>query len=266
MQKLSLPVWAEVAIVVASDQWDDIGPLAEEHDRPKRPTACYRAYDSRVELYGKTYRAIVLHSSAHDKRRHKRIYRLLKRDRQELETACKQASATAYYCHADAQAAGKKLIHQAASSYYQLDFEVEKVAKYGRGRPPVGKPRPILAYEYRLTTSLVEAADKVSPLREEAGCFVLLTNLVDQQSEWPAAELLSLYKSQIGIEKNFSFLKDPAIVNSIFLKKAERIEVLCLILLTSLLIWRLMERSMRQYVQPFQGSTLTFFSARVFSQ
>ena len=77
----------------------------------------------------------------------------------------------------------------------------------------------------------------------------ILTNLLDQQADWPAPELLSLYKSQIGIEKNFSFLKDPAIVNSIFLKKAERIEVLGLVLLISLLIWRLMERSMRQYVE-----------------
>jgi transposase len=62
-------------------------------------------------------------------------------------------------------------------------------------------------------------------------------------------ELLSLYKSQIGIEKNFSFLKDPAIINSIFLKKAERIEVLVLVFMISLLIWRLMERSMRRHVE-----------------
>jgi hypothetical protein len=60
----------------------------------------------------------------------------------------------------------------------------------------------------------------VAPLRLEAGCFVLLTNLVYQQEDWSAPELLTLYKSQIGIEKNFSFLKDPAIVNSIFLKKS----------------------------------------------
>jgi transposase len=100
-----------------------------------------------------------------------------------------------------------------------------------------------------LTTTISQAPEKVNPLRDEAGCFVLLTNLLDQQADWPARELLSLYKSQIGIEKNFSFLKDPAIVNSIFLKKAERIEVLGLVLLISLLIWRLMERSMRKYVE-----------------
>ena len=39
------------------------------------------------------------------------------------------------------------------------------------------------------------------------------------------------------------------IVNGIFLKKAERIEVLGLVLLLSLLLWRLIEYSMRQYVE-----------------
>jgi len=234
---------------VASNQWIDIGPLAEEPDRPKRPTAHYRAYDGTVELYGKAYRAIVVHSSVHDKRRHKRIDRLLKHDRKQLEQACKAATASAYYCHADAQTAGEKLIRKSGSGYHQLQIDVQKVSKYGRGRPAAGKPRPVLRYEYRLTTTIMEAPEKVTPLREEAGCFVLLTNLLDQQIDWPAPALLSLYKSQIGIEKNFSFLKDPAIVNSIFLKKAERIEVLGLVLLISLLIWRLMERSMRQYVE-----------------
>ena len=38
------------------------------------------------------------------------------------------------------------------------------------------------------------------------------------------------------------------IVNSLFLKKPERIEALGLILLWALLLWRLMERAMRTYV------------------
>jgi len=52
-------------------------------------------------------------------------------------------------------------------------------------------------------------------------------------------KLLRMYKEQYGIEKNFGFLKDPVIVNRKKKKKAERIEVLGLILLISLLIWRL---------------------------
>ena len=50
-------------------------------------------------------------------------------------------------------------------------------------------------------------------------------------------------------EQNFGFLKDPVIVNSIFLKKSERIEVLGMVLLLSLLIWRFLERAMRNFIE-----------------
>lgn len=66
------------------------------------------------------------------------IDRLLKQDRKQLEDACKKASATAYYCHEDAQAAGEKLIHNSGYRYHELQVEVEKVPKYSRGRPPKG--------------------------------------------------------------------------------------------------------------------------------
>ncbi len=100
-------------------------------------------------------------------------------------------------------------------------------------------------------------------MRSEAGCFVLLTNLIsdEHRHEWDAGRLLQLYKNQSGIEQNFGFLKDPAIVNGIFLKKTTRIEVLGLILLIALLIWRLMERAMRQFTQP-DGSTLPGWEER----
>ncbi len=88
-------------------------------------------------------------------------------------------------------------------------------------------------------------------MRLGAGCFVLLSNVPQsfQKRQWTDSDLLVEYKEQEGIEQNFGFLKDPLIVNSIFLKKNERIEVLGLVLLISLLIWRLMEHTMREYIQ-----------------
>ena len=63
------------------------------------------------------------------------------------------------------------------------------------------------------------------------------------------------YKEQHGVEQNFAFLKDPLIVNSLFLKKPERIEALGLVLLLALLLWRLVERALRLHVET-TGSTL----------
>jgi transposase len=86
-------------------------------------------------------------------------------------------------------------------------------------------------------------------MEEEAGCFVLLTNVPPAGAlAHNAGDVLKVYKDQHGTEQNYGFLKDPVIVNSLFLKKPERIEALGLVLLLALLIWRLMERTMRTYV------------------
>jgi transposase len=249
---------------VAQNQWEDIGRLNQTPATKKRPAAFYRAFETTVEINGRTYRAIVVHSSAHDKRRHKKIDRLLKKELKELTEICKKAKKTPYFCQADAQVAEKRLFESAQSlECYTILTTIEEVAKYKRGRPAQGREREIDHYEYVLKAEIVENAEKVKTLRSEAGCFVLLTNLNSekQRQEWGSGRLLRLYKDQSGIEQNFGFLKDPAIVNGIFLKKTTRIEVLGLILLIALLIWRLMERAMRQFAQP-DGSTLPGWEER----
>ena len=86
-------------------------------------------------------------------------------------------------------------------------------------------------------------------MEAEAGCFVLLTNVpTTGDLAHSARDVLAVYKDQHGTEQNYGFLKDPVLVNSLFLKKPERIEALGLVLLLALLIWRLMERAMRTYV------------------
>ena len=60
--------------------------------------------------------------------------------------------------------------------------------------------------------------------------------------------MLNYYKGQQTIERGFRFLKDKCFhVSEVFLKKEERIEALCMIMVLSLLIysfaeWRLRER------------------------
>lgn len=246
---------------VAADNWIEIGTLNQTHATDKRPAAYYRGFETTVELYQRTYRAVVVHSSAHDKRRHKRIDRLLSQKRKNLDSICKQLDAKIYFCRADAQTAAEKLNTAAAGSYHKLQCEINKVAKYPRGRPAIDKPREPIGYEYTLSVKITEDKAKITPLRLEAGCFVLLCNVENDDNLWTAKELLTLYKNQSGIEQNFGFLKDPVIVNSIFLKKPHRIEVLGLVLLLSLLIWRLMERCMRQYIES-TGSTITGWKKR----
>ncbi len=55
-------------------------------------------------------------------------------------------------------------------------------------------------------------------------------------------------RANMGVENDFAFLKDPLVVNDLFLKTPSRIDALGMILIIALLIVRLMERSMRAHV------------------
>lgn len=244
---------------VQNGQWIDIGILAETEDTKKRPAAHYKAFETTVILNGVAYRAIVIHSSAHDKRRHKKIERLLDKNKKELEQLVKKFIAEPYYCEADARAAMEKLSRlPKKTDLFRISASVNSDARYKKGRPKKGEERVPERYEYRLEISFEEDETKIHTLRQEAGCFVLLSNLISpsEKKERTAEDLLRLYKNQIGIEQNFGFLKNPVIINSVFLKKNSRIEVLGMILLISLLIWRLIERSMRLYIEQNQ-TTMT---------
>ena len=233
---------------IEKDKWQELGILSSTKPTEKRPAAHYKAYESNVEIHGKKYRAVVIHSSAHDKRRQKRIDRELKADRKALEQQCKVVYKKDFFCLANAQAAQAEL-GKTKCKYYVLNTEIEERPKYKRGRPK-GGVREIKEMRYGLSATVIEDDKSVSKLRKEAGCFVMLTNVPQEgKDSYDAKEILKAYKDQYGIEQNFGFLKDPVIVNSIFLKRPERIEVLGLVLLLSLLIWRLIEREMRQYVE-----------------
>ena len=75
---------------------------------------------------------------------------------------------------------------------------------------------------------------------------MLITNEPEESSGGLSSkELLRAYHDQHSVEQNFGFLKDPVIVNALFLKSPRRIEALGLILGLALMIWRLMERTTR---------------------
>ncbi len=241
-----------VATAVAAGVWDAIGPLAQTHVSPQRPAAVYRCAETTVTLYDTQYRAVVVHSTAHDKRRQQRLQRQLDASQQHLQQRLAEESQRQYYCRADAESAATRLANE-TTSLHRLQVTVVENVRYAPGRPPKNRPRTIAAVRYQLTGELQERADAIQRQQQEAGCFVLLTNVpADGEHAYTGAQLLHAYKDQHGIERNFSFLKDPLIVNDLFLKKPERIETLGAILLMALLVWNLIEHALRQHLAEHQ--------------
>lgn len=214
-----------------------------------RKAASYRVCETDVELYGKDYRAIVVYSDAHDKRRQKKLERTLSESQEACQRILSQAKAVEYFCREDAEAAATRLKLEGSPCHYCACTVVEK-ATHARGRPPKNGERRIGKVRYAIEGDVIERVDEVKRAREAAGCFVLLTNVPHSgEMAHTGAEVLTAYKEQHGIERNFGFLKDPLIVNDIFLKRPDRIEVLGFILLVSLLAWNLMEHVMREYLK-----------------
>lgn len=241
---------------ITSQSWQDYGMLAITAPTKNRPGTHYRGYETTVNLYERTYRAVVVHSSAHDRRRQKRLQRQLETERKQWSKSIKEFEKTSYFCRADADAAVLRL-QKESLKYHQLDLTVLEKPRYARGRPKADGTRTLKHLHYGISTQLTEKTEVIAMMQEQAGCFVLISNVGPQGPPkalvpYDGKMILKAYKDQNGIEHNFGFLKDPVLVNAIFLKKPERIEALGLILVISLLIWRLIELTMRQYLEQHQ--------------
>jgi transposase len=237
---------AAIDRAVESGLWVELGTLAELES--SRKPASYRAQEATVEIGEKEWRAVVVHSDSHDRRRQKAIERRLEQSAKDLSSRAGETQVR-YFCEQDAMAAVSAM-EAMEGQLHAIEASYTEVAVNKRGRPPKEGPRPV-DIRYDLSWRIVEKEDKVRRLRERAGCFVLLTNVPVESLD--AKALLLTYKGQYGTESDFSFLKDPLVVNDLFLKRPSRIDALGMVLILALLVWRLMERQMRLYLNENGG-------------
>lgn len=244
---------------VAAQCWKDLGILSRQAPTKNRQPAFYRVFETTVTLYNRTYRALVVHSDALDTRRTKKVAKALEHDLAEMTKIKTAQEKISYACLPDAEAAAERLPQ---GKFHRLVAQVRRNVRYSRGRPRADGTRKIAATTYSLTVEIIPDDASIARAEHKAGCFVLISNtLLDDPRSEGSRELLSAYKDQGYVERNFGFLKDDAIVNSLFLKSPKRIEALGLILVLSLLIWRLIERTMRLSLKQ-TGSTILGWDKR----
>ena len=229
---------------IEEDKWEDIGVLSETVSTKKRPAAYYRINEQEIVLYGQKYRALVVHSSAHDKRRKKKLEDQKMESLQKAKKQIQEQNQTSYACLEDAQKALEKNKNR-KFSFHSIVGEVETVITYERGRPAEGQERRIKSLSYKLNLHVQEEEARIKKSEKETGCFVLMTNVpTSGKNAHSSKYILQTYKEQHGIERNFSFLKNPKLVNSLFLKKPQRIEALGLVLLLALMVANLIQLTM----------------------
>jgi transposase len=235
-----------------ADQWQELGILAQT---PSPSVNCkrasYKANETQVTINEKNYRAIVIQTDHLDKRRTKGIERRHLKAKQQIEKQIKAATKITYHCPNDAASALQNITALKKNQSWDIIGSITETPTYAPGRTPKNEERKIKSMKYQLLLAAKENTDYLNSELKKAGCFVMISNLTEDEKS--AHEILKTYKSQYGIEQNFSFLKDPLIVNDTFLKKPSRIDALTFILLLSLMIWNLIQNQLRKSPEVSNG-------------
>jgi transposase len=127
--------------------------------------------------------------------------------------------------------------------HYRVVPDTQRKRRAHRGRP-AKTDVPQLETSYRLVTA-VEALARTG---EENGWTVLATTVSPQQCS--DAEILSAYQEQhTTVEPGFRWIKNPAAISPVWLEKPERIAALAMLTVMGLLVYTLIQRQVRLYLQ-----------------
>jgi transposase len=98
---------------------------------------------------------------------------------------------------------------------------------------------------YKVWGQLIENRELIAENENQAGRFILATNILDIE-ELNASEILKIYKQQQSCERGFRFLKDPLFfADSLFVKNPERVETMMMLMGLCLLVYTIGQRQLR---------------------
>jgi len=101
---------------------------------------------------------------------------------------------------------------------------------------------------------LVENKEIVDEIKNQAGRFILATNILSETA-LAAPKILVAYKNQQSCERGFGFLKDPLFfADSLFVKNPERVETMMMLMGLSLIVYKIGQREIRNNLQAKKSS------------
>ncbi|MCL4439545.1 MAG: IS1634 family transposase, partial [Firmicutes bacterium] len=202
------------------------------------------------EIGGRTYRLIVVHSTALDKRKEKSLTKKWQKEKEELAQASQELARRPFACEADAAQAIELFSKEHQNKPFTFKGEITKeltVRHSQRGQPKKGA-QPQESVIYRANISIAAEEEAMAQEKELASTFVLITNLTDTE-KYPDVEVLREYKEQNAVEKQFRFLKNPFLLGPIFLKDNDRVKAMSFIFQLALLVAAYLEYRVRKSME-----------------
>ena len=208
-------------------------------------------------------RWLVVESSSRQQADLKQLDKRIAKAYTEKLNVLKTLTTHPFACQADALD-GLAAFEKKLKYHTLINLEVVTKPHYDKpGRPRKGdKPK---RYTYHPKATLVRNEMALLAQRNQAGRFILATNLLQQEDlnelqqedwnglqeqQWSNDEILQEYKNQQACERGFRFLKDPLFFASrLFVKKAQRVAALAMIMGLCLLVYSLGQRQLRQALE-----------------
>lgn len=204
----------------------------------------YKFATRESEYGGVKQRWLVVESEARRKADISELSKRLDKQQQQHSKALQCLCRQEFNCAADARVAALRF--ERSLKFHQLENVqiVEQVHYRNAGRPK--KKADPERVTYHIKAKLVENQKIIESAQNQAGRFILATNLTDTE-EWAADEILREYKEQQCAERGFRFLKDPLFfASSVFVKSAQRVAALAMVMGLCLLVYTLGQRKLRQ--------------------
>lgn len=201
-------------------------------------------------------RFVVVHSSQLAQQQAQAYATAQAKEAEGVAEAIRRVEARRFACAADAEAAirdyagrgqGRRGRRPQLWRYHSLHYRVEAYhypkKRTRRGRPAKAEKRQETR-EYRL---VVEAQTLVRAV-DEQGWLVLATTV--SPTICPDAQILGAYQEQnTTVEPGFRWIKNPAAITPVWLEKPERIAALAMLTVVGLLVYTLIQRQVRLYLQ-----------------
>ena len=188
------------------------------------------------------------HAEAHVNQQHK--------EAKSLATHITQVESRPFACQADAEGAmavyegrgpGRRGRPATPWRYHEVRYEVEshlqRQKRTQRGRPRKGEePQEETVYQLKVTIQALAAPVATF------GWLVLATTI--EESSGSDAEIVQAYRDQTTtVESGFRWIKNPAAIHPVWLEKRQRIAALAMLTVVGLVVYGLIQRQVRQYLQ-----------------
>jgi transposase len=183
------------------------------------------------------------------------------KEAKSLATHIAQVESRQFACQVDAERAiatyegrapGQRGRPATRWRYHQVSYEVQshlqRQKRTQRGRPRKGEePQEEIVYQLKVTSQALAAPVATF------GWLVLATTI--DASLCGDDEIVRAYRDQTAtVERGFRWIKNPAAIHPVWLEKRERIAALAMLTVVGLLVYGLIQRQVRQYLQEHKAT------------